>query len=55
MPKNLDSHQDTRRFPCRGRYCYSINQCCREIFDISYEYPEYFLLVETVRKAMLDD
>jgi hypothetical protein len=38
-------------YPCE---CRTVDQCWRNIVDISYGYKEYFSLVETVRKAMLE-
>lgn len=34
--------------------CRTIDECCREIFDVSYKFKEYYPLVMTVRKAMLE-
>jgi hypothetical protein len=40
---------------CSGanRNCYTINQCCREIFDASYNLNEYMVLYNTALHAML--
>lgn len=41
------------KWKCRGQFCHTVDQCCREIFDVSYKIKEYMPLVLTVRKAML--
>lgn len=43
-----------RKLPCRGNLCYTVNQCCREIFDVSWDINEYRLLWLTAHYGMLE-
>jgi hypothetical protein len=38
-------------YPCE---CRTVDQCCREIFNASYSFDEYYPLLMIAREAMLE-
>jgi hypothetical protein len=43
-----------KQCPKADKPCYIIDQCCREIFNASYSFDEYYPLLMIAREAMLE-
>ncbi len=56
MTKDWNLYSDlSDRLPCRGKYCWTMEQCFREILNVSYTLDEVILFNKICKIGMIDD